>query len=84
MSYRVSFHPSAQKELSRLPNDIFERVRTKILALSENPRPDNSRKLVGSRDWRIRVGTWRVVYRIDDDAREITITVIGHRREVYR
>ncbi len=84
MSYRILFHPSAHKELSRLPNDVYARVRKKILALSDNPRPDNSRKLVGSRDWRVRVGTWRVVYRIDDDAREVTVTVVAHRREVYR
>lgn len=84
MSYRISFHPSAQKELSSLPKGIYERVRDKVLALAENPRPANARKLVGSKEWRIRVGTWRVVYLIDDDDRELFITVIAHRREAYR
>ena len=84
MSYRLSFHPSAQKELSRLPNEVYERVRRKVLALAEEPRPANARKLVGSKEWRIRVGSWRVVYLIDDAEREVFVTVIAHRREVYR
>ena len=33
--------------------------------------------------WRIRVGDWRVVYIIDDDARRVSITRVAHRREVY-
>jgi mRNA-degrading endonuclease RelE of RelBE toxin-antitoxin system len=30
------------------------------------------------------VGEYRILYRIDDKAREIRIFQIGHRREVYR
>jgi mRNA interferase RelE/StbE len=84
VSYRLFFHPAARKQLSKLPTDVYERLRRKVLALAENPRPANSRKLVGSSEWRIRVGTWRVVYLIDDDRREIIVTVIAHRRDVYR
>jgi len=41
-------------------------------------------KLKGYKDQRrIRVGDWRVVYIIDDDAKLISITRIAHRREVY-
>ena len=31
-----------------------------------------------------RRGTYRVIYRIDDEARVVTIVDIGHRRDVYR
>ena len=84
MSYRISFHPAAKKQLSKLPHEIYERVRRTVLFLADNPRPANARKLVGSGEWRIRVGQWRVVYFIDDAEREVYITVIAHRREVYR
>jgi mRNA interferase RelE/StbE len=84
VTYRVSIHPAARKQLSKLPGEIYERIRQKVIALAENPRPANARKLVGSQEWRIRVGNWRVVYFIDDDEREVHITVIAHRREVYR
>ena len=33
---------------------------------------------------RARVGRYRVVYRILDDARIVIVAVIGHRRDVYR
>jgi mRNA interferase RelE/StbE len=31
-----------------------------------------------------RRGTYRVIYRIDDQARMVTVVDIGHRRDVYR
>jgi mRNA-degrading endonuclease RelE of RelBE toxin-antitoxin system len=31
-----------------------------------------------------RRGTYRVIYRIDDKARIVTVVDIGHRRDVYR
>jgi hypothetical protein len=32
---------------------------------------------------RIRVGDYRIIYRVNDDALEVRIIDIGHRREVY-
>jgi mRNA interferase RelE/StbE len=31
-----------------------------------------------------RRGTYRIIYRIDDKARVVTVVDIGHRRDVYR
>jgi mRNA interferase RelE/StbE len=31
-----------------------------------------------------RRGTYRVIYRIDDDARVVTVVDIGHRTDIYR
>jgi len=53
--------------------------------LADNPRPYGCRKLTGSdRDWRIRVGDYRIVYEIDDQVREVRVMRIRHRREAYR
>ena len=52
--------------------------------LAENPRPRNSRKLRGKEGWRIRVGDYRVIYEIDDEAQEVLVLDVGHRRDVYR
>ncbi|MGH2398846.1 MAG: type II toxin-antitoxin system RelE family toxin, partial [bacterium] len=41
-------------------------------------------KLSGEDKYRVRQGSYRVVYQIDDGAHEVTIVKIGHRREVYR
>jgi mRNA interferase RelE/StbE len=34
-------------------------------------------------EWRIRIGDYRVVYRVDDEAREVLILAVGHRGGVY-
>ena len=42
------------------------------------------RKLSGREGWRIRVGSYRVVYEIDDELQVVTVLHVGHRRDVYR
>lgn len=34
--------------------------------------------------WSARRGTYRVLYRLDEDAREVIVVRIEHRRDVYR
>lgn len=42
-------------------------------------------KMSGSVDaYRIRVGVFRVVYVVDDSVGVVTVTRVGHRKEVYR
>ena len=83
-SYTLVITPSAQKELDRIDDTIFDRIDGKILALAEDPRPHGCRKLRGYRNqWRIRVGDWRVIYVIDDARALVTVTRVAHRREVY-
>ncbi|MEW6328174.1 MAG: type II toxin-antitoxin system RelE/ParE family toxin [Thermodesulfobacteriota bacterium] len=42
-------------------------------------------KITGAKsDWRIRIGTYRVIYEIDEDAKILKIMRIRHRREAYR
>ncbi len=84
-NYAVEIKPSAGKELDALDDALFTRVDCKILALAQNPRPPGCKKLTGYENlWRIRVGKWRVLYLIDDEARLISVTRIAHRREVYK
>jgi mRNA interferase RelE/StbE len=43
------------------------------------------RKLSGALEgWRVRVGDYRILYQIDDEAQTVTIVRVRHRREVYR
>jgi mRNA interferase RelE/StbE len=53
--------------------------------LAPDPRPSGCEKLAGVDDlFRIRVGDYRIVYRVQDQALIVLIVKIGHRREVYR
>ena len=61
------------------------RISATIDELRVQPRPHNSKKLSGSRDqWRVRVGDYRILYEINDKAREVRVFAVGHRREIYR
>ena len=83
-NYAVEVKPPARKELEALPDKVLARVVRKMDSLRDTPRPAGCKKLKGYKDqWRVRVGDWRVVYIIDDAAKLISVTRIGHRREVY-
>ncbi len=84
MTYAITILRRAQRELSDLPQESYARVRDAIRELAEEPRPNGSKKLVGRNGWRIKVGSYRVVYEIDDSDHSVMILHIGHRRDVYR
>jgi len=84
MSYRGTLTPRAERDLRRLPADVSRRVIAALMELQDNPRPRGSRKLAGSDEWRVRVGDYRVLYRVDDSSHQFTVTRIAHRRDVYR
>ena len=82
--YTVVFARSARKELQKLDPQVARRVLKQIEALVGNPRPSGVAKLEGASDlWRIRVGDWRVIFRINDEVHRVYVAVIAHRREVY-
>jgi mRNA interferase RelE/StbE len=76
---------SAEKRLRTLPRDDQDRLAKAMLALAEEPRPRGSRKLSGYDDvFRVRVGSYRILYSLEQRRLVILILKIGHRRDVYR
>jgi mRNA interferase RelE/StbE len=76
--------PRAARELSSLPSSDYENIKQAMYALRENPRPVKCLKLTGREGWRIRVRNYRVIYKIDDAEKLVTILHVGHRRDIYR
>jgi mRNA interferase RelE/StbE len=83
MNYEVILTTRAARDLRRLSPDVRERVLAAMMALENDPRPPGCCKLSSGAEWRIRAGDYRILYLIDDPARRVTITHIGHRRNVY-
>jgi mRNA interferase RelE/StbE len=83
VSYTVLGLSAIERELSRLRKKDYERIAAAILRLGEEPRPANCQKMKGRDAWRIRVGEYRVIYEINDQARIVTILDVGHRKEIY-
>jgi mRNA interferase RelE/StbE len=83
--YSVVFARSARKELQNLDPPVARRILKQIETLVGNPRPSGVAKLEGANDlWRVRVGEWRVVYRISDRERLVDVIAVRHRRDAYR
>jgi len=84
MSYTIVVTRRAERDLRRLPVEVVKRVAAVRQELAQDPRPPGAAKLSGSDEWRIRIGDYRIRFLIDDEARTVTLTRLGHRREVYR
>ena len=85
MAYTILFQPAARRELAGVQRREQTRLMAAIESLAENPHPPGCAKMSGFTDiWRIRVGDFRIVYRIVDQRLIVEVIRIGHRREVYR
>ncbi len=84
MTYSISIKRSALKTLERIGREDRLRLIAAIDRLGTNPSAGSVLKgeFAGLR--RLRVGVYRVVYEVQEDALVILVVRIGHRREVYR
>ena len=81
--YSIDFSKKAQKKLDKLSDVIANPILSAIGELSSNPRPQGYKKLKGRKGYRIRVGNYRVIYEIFDEALLIDVIDLGHRKEIY-
>ena len=82
--YKIDLRRAAFKDLKDIPATYIRLIARHIDSLEQNPRPPDSKKLKGEAGYSLRIGTYRVLYDIDDKNQTITIYRIKHRREVYR
>jgi mRNA interferase RelE/StbE len=85
-AYRLLIKASAAKELEAVGTKADrQRIVERVQALAASPRPQGSEKLAGYADrYRVRQGSYRIIYLVDDERREVTIFKVGHRKDVYR
>ena len=85
-SSKVTIKNSAQKEIRKLPNkELRNKVISIINGLYINPIPDEAKKIKGSNNiYRIRQGTYRVVYQIYKNELLIMIIRVRHRKDAYK
>lgn len=81
MTYRVEIHHAAQKQMISLPKEAQVEIAAAIDHFTETPRPVGCKKLRETGLWRTRIGRYRVVSTIDDEAKLVTIVKIAIRRE---
>ena len=82
--FKIRASRKAQKALLDAAKKDFERIKEKIQLLKNNPRPHGCLQL-SKNIYRIRIGRYRIIYKIDDEQKLISIGKIDRRREdTYR
>jgi len=77
--------PSANKEIEAVgQKKDRQRIVLRIRSLGDNPRPFGCEKLSGLERYRVREGSYRIVYSIDDKNLLVDVVKVGHRKDVYR
>lgn len=84
MTYSVSIKQSAAKALEKVGREDRLRIIAAIDQLKDNPAAGGVLKGEFSGLRRIRIGSYRVVYEVQEQKLVILVIRIGHRREVYR
>lgn len=83
---KIAFAAAAAKTLARrIPEMDARRIRDKIGRLAADPTSPlhDVKPLVNRLGFRrLRVGDWRVIFRIDGDT--LVVELVGHRKDIYR
>jgi mRNA interferase RelE/StbE len=83
----LRFLGRALDDLSRIDRPHQRIIKEKLLILAENPEAlkNNIRRLKGDVEdlYRLRVGSYRVIFKKDGMDLTILIIRIGHRKEIY-
>jgi len=83
MNYQVLIEKKIEKQLSKIPQGDYIKIKQAILSLVENPRPIGFKKLTGREGYRIRVGDYRVIYQIKDKQLLVIVLFVGNRKDIY-
>ncbi len=74
MRYRIRASTEAKRDLRDLPGHVRQRAIRMIDALAADPRPAGTKELRGSPGlYRLRLERWRIIYRVDDGDRLVSI-----------
>lgn len=85
MGYSILLAPPAERQLKALAEATRKRIITRLKTLQHNPRPQGIKKLAGEDNlYRIRKGSYLIIYTIQDKELIVLVVKIGDRKEVCR
>jgi mRNA interferase RelE/StbE len=90
--YRLFETATFCRDLLRLGPEVSRRIRATlekrvypVLRVTPRQAPGVARlREWEPPTWRIRIGSWRIFYEVDDENRVVFLTVAAHRGEAYR
>ncbi|MBA2596778.1 MAG: type II toxin-antitoxin system RelE/ParE family toxin [Chloroflexia bacterium] len=76
--------PAAQRQFARLDVQLQGRLVSKLDDLANGAPNVDIEKLEGQGAYRLRVGSYRMVFQIDPEDQTIIVTKIGDCKDIYR
>ncbi|MDD4353561.1 MAG: type II toxin-antitoxin system RelE/ParE family toxin [Candidatus Nanoarchaeia archaeon] len=83
MNYDIKFDKKAGEFLESLDKETAKRIFNKIMQSKEEPLSHFIR-LAGRTDYKLRIGDYRTIADIDTNNKQIQITLIGLRKNIYK
>lgn len=86
MGYKVIYSPESVKNIGRLDKPLQKRIIAFVdkIEASDNPRFSGKALKGNDKEWRYRVGDYRMICEIRDKELIVWAVRVGHRGEVYR
>ena len=82
--FEIRILPSVRKDLRGIPKDTLRRILGTIEGLGKDPHPPGCKKLTSTNLYRLRAGSHRIIYEINDAEAVVIVVKVGHRKDVYR
>jgi mRNA interferase RelE/StbE len=82
--YQLVFEKHVQKQLEKIPEPDYSRIKKALLALTRDPGPPGCKKLRGRAGYRIRQGNSRIIYAVNDHILTVFVIAAGHRKDIYQ
>ncbi len=79
--YSLIFDKQFKKDIDKLENQDRERILKKVLQLENTP--ELGKHLIGVDIWSLRIGKYRVLYKIEKSKLLVLVLTVEHRKKVY-
>ncbi len=84
MTYKIEYLTGFEKDIKKIQRKAVDAIFVKIKILSENPRTTGYKKIRGYVDlYRVRIGDYRMIYKINDGKKLLCLVRVRHRSKVY-
>lgn len=83
MTYRLLYSQTSREQIKSLHPQIKPIVKTHIQKLKENPYMGKALEKELSGYYTLRMGKFRVIYKIDHQTHIVQIHSVGHRKDIY-
>lgn len=83
--FRIEFEPAAWRQIMKLPLNVQDQIFNDVERLESDPRPPQAIKLEDKGNlYRLRSGSYRLVYTLENALLLVTVVRIQDRKDVYR